>query len=70
MARGPWRSTKMRETLEKKRRQRPSRMRNAVTAESAIGLTAVILVTFVSGLIIGAFMAIVLVPFLAIVLTG
>ncbi len=70
MARIPWRSTVMRETLEKKRRYRPSRMRDTVATENAVGLTAVILVTFISGLIIGAFMAIVLVPFLAIVLAG
>ena len=73
MARGPWRSTRMRETLEKKRRYRPSRRLTLVAAENPAGLiplTAVILVTFISGLIIGAFMAMVLVPFLAIVLMG
>jgi len=73
VARIPWRWTVMREPLEKKRRYRPSRMRATVAAENPAGLiplTAVILVTFISGLIIGAFMAMVLVPFLAIVLMG
>ena len=62
MARGPWRSTRMRETMEKNRRHRTGN-KLPVAAEDPVGLIpliSVILVTFVSGLIIGALMAIVL----------
>ena len=63
----------MRKTMEKDRGRRPSRMRDTEAAENPTGiipLVSIILVTFISGLIIGAFMAMVLVPFLAIILAG